>query len=85
VRSDDVADLADRSDDRVEVARVGGEHGDVPNLRRSLDPHEVDPPEASAGAADSGGELGEGARAVPQADANDCTEGGGRMRHVCSR
>jgi hypothetical protein len=51
----DPLDGGDRGDDRVEVLLVVGEDVDVANLRRSLDPDEVDRAEQAARVADRGG------------------------------
>jgi hypothetical protein len=51
------------------VGRVGGEDGDVADLRAPLDADEVDRVEQAAGVADRLGQAGERARPVVEVDA----------------
>jgi hypothetical protein len=67
---------ADGGDDRVEVLLVVGEDVDVADLRRPLDANEIDRAEQAAGLADRGGQAGEGAGVVLDADADRGAEGG---------
>jgi len=65
----DAVELRAGGDDRFRVRVVGREHAHVTRLGVSVDTHEVDRVEQSAGVRDRAREVGEGARAVVKAHA----------------
>lgn len=66
----DPVDGMDSREDRVEVLLVVREDGDVADLRRSVDPNEIDRAEQAARLADRGGQARERARPVLDPDSD---------------
>jgi len=67
-------DPADRSDDLLELPGVRSEHGDVPDLRRPLDAHEIDRAERPAGRSNRSSEACERSGMIGEPYADGRTE-----------
>ena len=70
----DALDSADRRDYSIELCCVGREDGDVADLRRAFDAHEVDRTERAACLGDRSREAGEGSGQVGKPHANGRAE-----------
>ena len=80
----DPVDRAAGADDRVGMVRVRREDGHVAHLAARLGADEIDRVEQPARVGDRAGEIGEGARAVVETDAEGNRERRGVVRHAVS-